>query len=403
MSITRSARPRSSIGRRTGWAVALGAALALVAGSAAVAVDGTLPGGTGISVTITDPADEVTIEVASASDTVNVPIEGTASVGGAGAQQTTVIFVLDVSSSMNSTAGADCDGDGVNDSRGVCQAEAVAHALQTFMAPGSPVDKVGVVTYGSSGAIVDLGGSTGLVDPSEGVIAAVRALPTNQGNTLYNLGLDRTIELLGESTSAVNRVLFVSDGVPGISSLVAYEGAFDSFGSTRIDSFAISSSVACDAGGGASLSVVAALTAGGTCTEVDDVSVLADAIQAIVGSTELIDLTATLNGDEASDVFPVNLPGPVPSHPFAWEAENLGVGTHEVCVTARGADGTGEGTVTDCRTINVVVAGDSTAPPTTAPTGGAGAGGVGAGGAGAGGASAAQGATPVRSQPSYTG
>lgn len=378
--------------------MALGAALALVAGSAATAVDGTLPGGTGISVTITDPADEVTIEVPTATDTANVPIVGEASVGAPGAaqRQTTVVFVLDASSSMNSTAGVDCDGDGSNDSRRVCQAEAVAHAVTTFMAPGSPVDKVGVVTFGATGTIIDLGGSN-LADPSQAVIDTVRGLATNQSFTRYNLGLDRTIELLGESTSPVNRVLFVSDGV-GSGDLTTYAGAFDAFGSTRIDSFAISSSVACDAGGASSLTNVAGLTAGGTCTEVDDVSALAGVIDEVVGSSELIDITATLNGDEASDVFAVNEPGPVASHPFDWEAQNLAVGTHEVCVTARGADGTGEGTVTDCRTINVVVASDEQpTDPTdsTDPTDPGGSGGVGAG--------TATPATPVSAQPSYTG
>lgn len=396
MDTAQVAGHRRSVRRRTGWAAALGASLALVAGSAAVAVDGTLPGGTGISVTITNPADELTIEVPTASDTADVPIAGEASVGGAGAQQTTVIFVLDVSNSMTSTAGADCDGDGSNDTRRVCQSEAVANALQSFMVPGSPVAKVGVVTYGTTGTIVDLGGPSGLVDPSQGVIDTVRGLPTPDGNTRYNLGLERTVELLGESTTAVNRVLFVSDGTPSSGvDLTPFEGAFDGFGSTRIDSFAISGSVACDAGGAASLTNVAALTAGGSCTEVDDVSVLADTIEAVVGSTELIDLTVTLNGDEDSDVVLVGLPGPVASHPFEWMAENLAVGTHEVCVTARGADGSGEGTVTDCRTINVVVASDEQPTETIDPSDPSDPSGTGSG--------TATPATPVSARPNYTG
>lgn len=399
--VTEGSRPiRRSARRRAALGVALGSSLALLAGSAATAVDGTLPGGTGISVTITNPASELTIEVPTASDTANVPIEGVASVGGeGGSQNTSVLFILDTSGSMASGAGVDCTGDGIDDNRQVCQGAAVANAIASFDDPALPVGFVGIGSYASFGTVHDLdfgtdgaqllvapgldGDANGTADPIE----VATSLPAS-GGTSFNAGLDQALVLLGESTTAANRVIFVSDGEAS-ANIAAYEGAFDAFGATRIDTFAVTTGSGCAPDSTSGLTAIAELTTGGTCTELEDISDLAVAFEEIV-ATELIDLTATLDGDAATDVFTVGLPGPVSDHPFQWEAQNLSVGTHEVCVTARGSDGSGEGTVTDCRTIHVVTASDTTGTTGTTPPSTVGAG-------------TATPATPVSGSATYTG
>src|ERR1044071_9172709 len=113
-------------------------AMVLFTGTA-VAVDGQLPGGTGISVTIDSPADNTVVPRGP------VTVEGTASVGEAAVvKDTALTYVVDVSGSTASS----CDGT----ARTVLQCEIQAsQALNAIAAdPDSPVGTVGAVIFGSS-------------------------------------------------------------------------------------------------------------------------------------------------------------------------------------------------------------------------------------------------------------
>ncbi len=124
----------------------------------AVAVDGQLPGGTAISVTIDSPADNTVFPLGP------VTVEGTASVGEAAlVKDTALTYVVDVS---GSTA-ASCDGS----ARNVLQCEVQAsQALNALAAdPDSPVGTVGAVIFGSSAAVADVqpaGGDQILTGPA---------------------------------------------------------------------------------------------------------------------------------------------------------------------------------------------------------------------------------------------
>ena len=82
----------------------------------ALAADGNLPGGTSISVDITAPSDGAVKVFPPGS----IDLEGTASVAeGVIVKDTTVVFVMDISDSMNADAGVDCDGIAGNDEENV--------------------------------------------------------------------------------------------------------------------------------------------------------------------------------------------------------------------------------------------------------------------------------------------
>src|ERR687888_1201082 len=89
------------------------ASVLLAPSASATTATGNLPAGTGISVDIATPAVDQVYPQGSA-----VAVTGTAAVQtGVVIKDTTVIYVIDQSGSMALTAGVDCTGDAVNDSR----------------------------------------------------------------------------------------------------------------------------------------------------------------------------------------------------------------------------------------------------------------------------------------------
>ncbi|MFU8841124.1 MAG: hypothetical protein ACNA8R_10435 [Nitriliruptoraceae bacterium] len=349
-------------------------ALAMLTAQAAIGATGNLPGGTAIEVTIDDPAEDLVIEVEDEDELVDLTVTGTAEVGGAAVvKNTTLIYILDRSGSMTSLSGVDCTGDGSNDSRLVCQAEAVAFVNGLAADLSSPVGLTGLGAYSSGGQIynVDRAGTSNLVAPDHDgdgngvpdLEDTVRTI-TASGLTNFSAGLEQAEALLELSPYDVHRVVYISDGVANTgSNVTTFAGSFDRFGTTRIDTFAITSGSGCDEGSGGthgSLGEVATLgTTPGTCIEVEDLSDLSFVLGTVLAS-ELTELTGSVDGGPAvaiDSVVPA-LPeeGPV-SVDYSWDVGALGVGVHELCVTATGSDGGGEGSVTECRTLTIALAG----------------------------------------------
>lgn len=368
--------PRRSTDRHGHRSVTIGIfalALALVSAQAAIGATGNLPGGTAIEVTIDDPADDIVIVVEDEDDLVDLTVTGTAEIGGAAVvKNTTLIYILDLSGSMNFGTVADCTGDGSNDIPLVCQAEAVAFVNDLAAQPASPVGLTGIGTYATSGNLVDVdrapgstrflvapdydGDGNGIADLED----AVRALRAG-GLTNFSAGLDQALELINLSPYSVHRVVYISDGEANRgTNVLPYADDFDdSLGTVRIDSFAITQGAGCerDPSGLGSLNDIATLgTVPGTCVDLeDDLSNLGFVVGGVLAS-ELTELTGSVDGGEEvtiTDVTP-ELPedGPV-TVDYTWNVGELGVGVHEVCVTATGNDGGGEGSVTECRTITI--------------------------------------------------
>ncbi|MGM1063238.1 choice-of-anchor P family protein, partial [Saccharothrix sp. Mg75] len=357
--------------KRQTAAVSLVAVVAVVAsGAQALAVDGNLPGGTSISVDVASPAPGTVVPQGP------VTVTGTAAVGtGVPVKDTALTYVVDVS---GSTA-AQCGGATILD----CEKTAVANLNAIAAAPDSVVGDVGAVVFGSSAATVDVRPAAGdqlLTTPAAdengngtrdvqeavssafaGGVAQFTAKSFPSGTSFVPAVQSATTVTDAQSQNR-KVVLFLSDGfasgdVTGVAGAVPAN--VDYF------TFAVGPGSACNGGDyNASLQAIADLT-GGTCTAVPDPANLPGVVPGVIAS-RLTDLTLTVNGGSPTAVTNVSpaLPQTGPAQvSYSATTGVLTSGTYQLCVTARGTDGGGPGTVTDCTDVIV------NDPPTVLPGG----------------------------------
>jgi hypothetical protein len=342
------------------------------------AEDGNLPGGTSISVNITVPSDGAVKVFPPGS----IDLEGTASVAeGVIVKDTTVVYIMDISDSMNSGSGVDCDGLAGNDSRLVCEKEAVKAANSAAKTATSSVDQTGLGSFEgdfnnqiciSTAHDVDLGttGSQLLVDPgldgnnnATADIEEVAAGLSTGGATCYIGGLQKADEILASSTNAINLIFFMSDGFNNTGANVSTFTPANFGSNTRIYAFAmgLGTDVDCSTdnfGKGSLNDVVAKSTlAGGTCQQVTDLSQLANLITSAIGS-RLVSIERQLDGGPLVDISasaspPIPRDGPTGVVTFNEAGINAAPGIHQLCVRANGVDGGGAGSVTKCIQVTV--------------------------------------------------
>lgn len=347
------------------------AAMTLFAGTA-VAVDGQLPGGTAISVTIDSPADNTVFPQGP------VTVEGTASVGEASVVKNTALtYVVDVS---GSTA-ASCDGT----ARTVLQCEVQAsQALNALAAdPDSPIGTVGAVIFGSSAAVADVqpaGGDQVLTGPatdqnangtrdveevlgsmSQGHVGLFSVRNVSTG-TFFPDAVTKATTVTNAQNEPRKIVAFLSDGASAGNVNPALDAVPEN---VDIHTFAVGAGSACQTGAYSdSLQLIADRT-GGNCVHVPDPANLPDVLPDLLAS-ELSSLTASVNGGPAAPVTAIS-PGLPQNGPatvdYSYTTGPLTSGTHEICVTAHGEDNGGTGSVTDCVTVIV------NDPPTVDPSG----------------------------------
>lgn len=352
-----------------------------------VAVDGNLPGGTPISVNITAPGDGAVKVFPPGS----IDLEGTASVAeGVVVKDTTVVYIMDVSDSMNINSGVNCDGAAGNDSRLVCEKEAVKAANTAAKAATSSVDQTGLGSFEgnfanqtciSTAYDVDLGtaGDQLLVEPGldgnhndTADIEEVASGLSAAGFTCYIGGLQKADDILASSTNAINLVFFMSDGLNNTGANVSTFTPSNFGSNTRIHAFAmgLGTDVDCstDPNGKGSLNDVVAKStlAGGTCQQVTDLSQLAGLITEALGSS-LVSIERQLDGGPFVDISasatpPIPRDGPTGVVTFNETGINAAPGIHQLCVRVNGTDGGGTGSVTKC--IQVTVASIDLLPPT---------------------------------------
>ncbi len=345
---------------------------------------GALPGGTSISVDNTSPTNGQKLLIPLGQATRSVTDAGTAAVGAATVvKDTTIVFVMDISDSMNDSAGVDCTGDAVNDTRLVCEKQGVIAANTAARSATSSVDQVGLASFEgnfadqiclSTAHDVDLGsgGSQLLVDPAldgnangtADLEEVANGLGTG-GATCYIGGLQRADQILAGSTNAVNIVIFLSDGFNNTGANVSTFSPANFDSNTRINAFAIGTGVDCTTdnfGKGSLNDVVAKETlAGGSCQQVTDLSKLAGLITSAIGST-LSTLEIQVDAGGFNPIAPGDISIALPANGnFAPKVANystvvpgLGPGAHTICVQATGKDAGGTGSVTDCKTIRLI-------------------------------------------------
>ncbi|MET0235824.1 MAG: choice-of-anchor P family protein, partial [Kibdelosporangium sp.] len=341
-------------------ASALALAALVTTGQAAYAVDGNLPGGTSISVTIASPANNIVVPQGP------VTVTGTASVGtGVAVKDTALTYVLDVS---GSTAGA-CSTTNIL----ACEI-AAGKALNNRAAdPNTVVGTVGAAVFATGGAAADVGpaggeqllttpttdaNSNGTRDIDEVLNSAVigglnqftgRGVGTG---TDFVSGINAANAVTTAQTEARKIVMFLSDGSQA-TDVTGPAGAVPA--DTTYFTFAVGGGASCNFGNyNASLQAIADLT-GGTCTSVPDPANLPDVVPGIIAS-KLVSLTLSVDNGPATAITNVTpgLPQTGPAQvSYTVNTGNLTSGVHQLCVTAHGTDGGGAGQVTDCKTVRV--------------------------------------------------
>lgn len=372
--------------------VVVGALVMALAGLLTAASD-SLPGGSSISVQITSPANGAVVPEGP------VAVSGLASVGeGLPVANTLLIYVLDLSgSTTGAVSGGACGSQNVDGAPNqILDCEiAAAKALNDAAISLGTVFEIGVVGFGghTSGAgdlddafALDLSPAAGkqhLIQPDANANADPRhdleeALfflrpsgqigvfqPANVGGfTNYWAGVKAAVAVANESTAQNKIVVFLSDGISntGGPGGVPVSNALVGVTGITFHTFAISNLVACTptASNRGTLQQIANAT-GGTCTELENPADIVSVLPEVIGSN-LTGVSVAVDGAGSPAITTPATPLPGPTN-AAWEFTTgaLTPGAHEICATASGSDGGGDGSVSECITVNVNAAPSVTA------------------------------------------
>jgi hypothetical protein len=337
----------------------LGAALLLGLMSAvalAHKVSTMLPNGAELSVQIDHPSNGTEFKVPASQSTINVDVDGAASIG-QGEPDATIIYVIDRSGSTGSGSGTGC-----SPILG-CEKEFFKNLNDAAIADGS-TDLAAVVSYGSS-ASTDLG----LTDPnSASVTNAINGLSAG-GSTNCAAGLDHatTLAASGANTNGTTIVVFASDGACNEGGLVSTAAADLGDTGAIVHSVAIGSGSDCTTNGGTgTLNQIP--QNGGSCTEVADPGDLPSIIQNLIGST-LESLAIEVDGGGFNTIPDAQISLPLPQQGAVSVTYGpttvgpLGPADHTISVQAAGSDALGDTQhVTDTHTIHLL---QLTASPAT--------------------------------------
>lgn len=352
-----------------GTVLALMAPLTVVAGGSSV----TLPNGANLSVSIDDPLTCTEFIIPVGETSIDVFVDGSASVG-LGEPDATFVYVMDVSGSTDVGGGTGCAP--ILD----CEQDFVKAINQAAVVDGS-VDEVGLVVYGDSAATADMspdGGDQTIIAPdADGFVDTVAdstysdasggsggvGLFTNKAVgqfTNCEAALQSALTVVNASSNGTNIVVFLSDGLCNAGGNIGDEIAALATAGAVIHSIAAGTGSDCDSdpAGNGSLRDMANGT-GGQCYEEPDPGNLPDIIPALIGST-LVSLEISVDGGTATPIpnADISLPLPQPgavSVDYTTPAAGLDPADHEICVTANGADVTeGTGDVTQCETIHLL-------------------------------------------------
>jgi hypothetical protein len=381
-------------GRARAFLLGLAMITVLAFTGVAGAVDGSLPGGTSISVDITAPPDGATV------NGPNVPVTGTASVGeGEPVPNTGLIYSIDGSGSTVDPAGGDCgvdqnpgDPEAAADEIIDCEIAAVITLNDAVSGLGT-VGQVGMQLWAGAPVTADAtpaAGDVALIAPDadananttpdvDEVLHSIRIAglvgedsgfwqftvkPTPDiFNTDFAEAAAAACTLAATLSTPTKQVIFVSDGVANAGADVT---TVLPCGGVVFNTFAVGASSSCagDPSGLGSLQEIATLT-GGSCFEVDDPTNLPDEIVPAIVQSQLtevaVSLDQTLNGLPDSPFVPLtnadinpDLPQQGPAS-VDWSTVFPGLtpGDYEVCARATGSDGGGTGSVVECSTFHV--------------------------------------------------
>jgi trimeric autotransporter adhesin len=343
-------------------------------------VNGNLPGGTSIAVSIDTPADGAVLPPGP------VTVSGTASVGqGQPVASTALIYTLDVSASTATPVTAGCSGDQNGDGNPNdildCEILAAKTLNDQALSPGTAgtIPEVGMAVFANGALTADVSPAAGdqlITGPGsdndgaggQDIDQALNSSFHNTANragvrvftpkdiaccaTNFAAGITSSTAVAAAASGNLRKiVVFLSDGFSTgediTGPLAAVPPDVDFF------TFAIGQGSRCDVPAN-SLQQIADAT-GGTCTEVPDVANLPNILPTVINS-QLTSLTLSVDGGPATPITNVTpgLPrnGPT-SVTYTVNTRPLAAGLHTLCVTANGTDGGGPGSVRDCHTIRI--------------------------------------------------
>ena len=355
---------RHAMSRLARLSIGLAAGVLLVALPASAGSNSTtLPNGAQLTVSIDNPAPDT--QFLADGSPVQVPVDGTASIG-LGTPQATIIYVFDASGSTGDPGGA-CG------TVLACE-QTFFTGLNNAATSSGSINHVGLVVFGADSVQADMtpgGGDDPLGAPGDGNtpinsisltnlgfnynVAQYTGKNGNANGTNYAAALQQALSELNASTDPKKLMVFASDGLSNQGGLAAFNAAVASIAATGavVNSVAIGSSAACTGGSDGDLADIA--VNGGTCTAVPDPNNLPDLIPNLIGST-LTKVEMSVDGGAPTaltTVLATPQPGPV-SVTYSTMTAGLDPGSHQICVTAFGTDVTGgSANVTTCVTVKV--------------------------------------------------
>jgi streptogramin lyase len=322
-----------------------------------------------------------TITAPDSGDTVDdgVVIEAEAVAGVAAGGERALVVVLDLSGSVNSSAGGDCDGNGTIDTILTCEIEAAIEVFDRAIAVGS-VREVGVAVFAGSGTAADVSPATGfqyLTEPDADLNGnalrdldeVVRSVFVNGGvgqftrrtagaGTNYAAGIAAACSVAAQASTSNPLVVFLSDGDNLLGGNVS--GQLPCTTPSEFQTFAVGTGASCtrDPSGRGSLQDIAELT-GGACTNVVSPADLPRILSETI-TPDITSVTARVNGGSPIDISPfVAPPLPAPAATVSWPAVGLSPGPNEVCITSAVELAGQVVTATDC--VELFVRGGLTA------------------------------------------
>lgn len=340
---------------------------------ASSAATGTLPGGTDLS------AELLSL---SPPEGGSQHVRAQASIAGAATQQTTLIYVLDLSGSTleGSGCGGDRNHDGLVDSPLDCEI-AAATALNVQAIAKSSIAEVGLVGFATDAVSADLSPaeeSQGLIAPGNdedgdrtpdvveamesaysgalGAPAGFRSFTPLQiatTATAFSAGIDAACSLLEQTTTPNQLVVFLSDGRNGRGDMVGR--ALPCSTPAVFQTFAAGTGATCaDVPRLGSLLDIAELT-DGTCTAVVDLTQLPSILESVV-LPQIVRIQLTLDDDEPIDISHATSPRLPEAGPASIEIDYpivaLSPGEHRLCITVQASDASGTGSVESCSPVD---------------------------------------------------
>ena len=344
-----------------------------------------LPNGAICTVTIDSPlTGDDPLLLPNGDSTMDIPVLGSANVTEGNPLNASFVYVLDISGSTAEGGGTGCS------PILACEQQFLTSLNQEIVNKGISTE-VGVVVYAATAEIADMTPASSvetIIAPNAGDVDYPSYLETVVNSTIsypldpnkfpsrvdqftsYSVGrttdcregLQKALTVANATTNEPKIVVFTSDGICNEGGQTNFDNAVQALANAGVivHSIAIGTESSCTTNDGhGSLAQIAQGT-GGQCFQVADPGNLPAIIPSLVAPV-LESLFLEIDGGTPIQIFneeitpelPLPQPGPVLVD-YITLAESLGVGIHDICVTANCSEPEGIGSAKQCETIEII-------------------------------------------------